>query len=562
MRICGIKITHDGGVALLADNQLVFSVEIEKLENNHRYQPIDYLERVAEILRRENVDPASVDRFVVDGWWSQAADGSTHVQSTAAGRTVDLAVAPYVDAGPERPPLARYTFRTPHLGFADLEYSSYHHATGHLLGCYCSSPFAKRCEDALILVWDGGMVPRLYEVTARTLSARPVGALLPMVGSVFGDFCGCFEPFFADRAGWSEEQDLFYDLSIAGKAMAYAGLGRVEENAFDYLDDIIDDLPGISTKSARVVANRITAERSGRFQGMSNADIICTFQAYLGRRLLDSLARLVGRHCPQGKPNLGMAGGCALNIKWNTAVRDSGIFSEIWVPPFPNDSGAAIGTAAAEMFCGKHARAFDWDVYRGPSVDTAIAPPDWISRPCDERGVAELLHAEGEPIVVLSGRAELGPRALGNRSILAPATDPVMKDRLNQMKGREGYRPVAPICLEHRAHELFDPGTPDPYMLFEHRARGDWARRIPAVVHLDGTARLQTVRPDGCCAARILSEYEKLSGIPVLCNTSANLNGSGFFPDPASAAKWGRTKYVWLDQTLYLNPRFEQARQP
>jgi carbamoyltransferase len=561
MLICGIKVSHDGGVALIDGNRLVFSVEVEKLDNNHRYHSIDYLDSVTEILRRENVDPADVDRFVIDGWWSQSQDGSTCVRSKARGRIVELAVAPYIDAGAARPCLERYSFRTEHFGFAKVEYSSYHHATGHLLGCYCSSPFAKRGEDALILVWDGGMVPRLYQVTARTLSVRPVGGLLPLVGNVFGDFCGCFEPFAPDRTGWTEEQDLYHRLSTAGKAMAYAALGQVEENAFSCLDEMTDDLPDISVDNAQILAQRVANDDTGRFRGMSSADIICTFQAYLGRRLLRSLVGLIARYFPREHPNLGMAGGCALNIKWNRMVRDSGIFGEVWVPPFPNDSGAAIGAASAEMFCHDQIPVFDWNVYCGPLVDTTIAPAGWSSRPCDERGVAEILHTQGEPVVVLSGRAELGPRALGNRSILAPATDPNMKDRLNRMKGRESYRPIAPICLESSAREIFDPGTPDPYMLFEHQVRGDWARRIPAVIHLDGTARLQTIEPDGCRAARILSEYELLSGIPVLCNTSANFNGCGFFPDLASAAKWGKTKYIWQDGTIYLSPLCEPASQ-
>jgi len=553
--ICGVKVSHDGGVALIDGNRLVFSVEVEKLDNNHRYHPLDYIERVAEVLRRENVDPCDVDRFVIDGWWSPSRDGSTCVHSRAGGRRVELAVAPYVDAGPVRHCLARYSFQTEHFKFAEVEYSSYHHATGHLLGCYCSSPFAKRGEDALILIWDGGMAPRLYQVTARTLSARPVGTLLPLIGNIFGDFCGCFEPFAVDQTDWTEDQSLYYRLATAGKAMAYAALGQVEENAFSYLDKVIDGLPRVSADNAEVIAQRVINDRADYLRGMSNADIVSTFQAYLGKRLLKSLAELVGRHFSREQPNLGMAGGCALNIKWNRAVRDSGMFREVWVPPFPNDSGAAIGAASAEMFCHDQVPAFDWDVYGGPLVDTTIQPAGWTSRPCSERGVAEILHTEGEPVVVLSGRAELGPRALGNRSILAPATEPYMKDRLNEMKGRESYRPIAPICLESSAHEIFDPGTPDPYMLFEHQVRGDWARRIPAVVHLDGTARLQTVKPDACRAARILAEYELLSGIPVLCNTSANFNGCGFFPDLASAAKWGKTKYIWADGTMYLNPQ-------
>jgi carbamoyltransferase len=165
------------------------------------------------------------------------------------------------------------------------------------------------------------------------------------------------------------------------------------------------------------------------------------------------------------------------------------------------------------------------------------------------------LHTENEPVVVLSGRAEIGPRALGNRSILAPATSQAMKDRLNLIKERAGYRPVAPICLTSRSAEVFEPGGADPYMLFEHRMRGDWAQRVPAIVHLDGTARLQTIdESSGSPTAGVLAEYAKLSGVPVLCNTSANLNGCGFFPDVASAARWGRTRYIGSDGTLFTNP--------
>ncbi|MEE3922504.1 carbamoyltransferase C-terminal domain-containing protein [Micromonospora sp. BRA006-A] len=149
--------------------------------------------------------------------------------------------------------------------------------------------------------------------------------------------------------------------------------------------------------------------------------------------------------------------------------------------------------------------------------------------------------------MVVDGRAELGPRALGHRSIIAPAHDPAMKDRLNEIKLRESYRPVAPICLEERAPEVFDPGTPDPYMLFEHHIRpgGGWRDRVPAVVHADGSARLQTVGPAHPLLFELLTAYERHSGIPVLCNTSANHPGRGFFPDAASAMRWGGVPRVW-----------------
>ncbi len=272
--------------------------------------------------------------------------------------------------------------------------------------------------------------------------------------------------------------------------------------------------------------------------------------------LADALARVLHERFRGRQPNLCLSGGCALNIKWNGMLRDSGMFAELWVPPFPNDSGAAIGAACCEMVRAGGARALDWNVYSGPALNSAELPAGWAERACDERQLAELLHRENEPVVVLHGRAELGPRALGNRSILAPATSPAMKDRLNDIKGRAAYRPVAPICLETRASEVFAPGGSDRYMVFEHRMRPGWAERVPAVVHLDGTARLQTIDPAaaGTASGRILREYERLSGIPVLCNTSANLGGHGFFADVATAARWGRTRYVWSDGTLYERP--------
>jgi predicted NodU family carbamoyl transferase len=138
-----------------------------------------------------------------------------------------------------------------------------------------------------------------------------------------------------------------------------------------------------------------------------------------------------------------MAGGCALNIKWNTMIRRSEIFEDVWIPPFPNDSGAAIGTAYCELFHQRHAPALNWNMYSGPRISTGNVPPGWRARPCAEHELAQLLHREGEPVVVLSGRAEIGPRALGNRSILAPATDAAMQDRLNIVKNRAAYRPAA-----------------------------------------------------------------------------------------------------------------------
>lgn len=545
MRICGIKASHDGGIAVIEDGRLLFSYEIEKLGNGERYSALGDLDRVTEILAAEGLEPSDIDQFVVDGWYSTDAGGEVAVALSAGGDPIQLRVAPYVETGGDA--LDRYAFGSPGLG----EYASYHHVANHLIGAYVSSPSAAKGEDAFVLVWDGIIPPRLYLVRAETREVLFLEVLMPVFGGSFAAFCARFEPFLRPFEDMTSEPAIRHHLSVAGKAMAYAAKGVVDTTTFGVFDGLMAELSDITVDRVGELGDRVAAEREQLFPGLSNADLIASYQAYLGQKLLDRLTSAVQRRFPGGGHNLVMGGGCALNIKWNTAIRASGVFRDVFIPPFPNDAGAAIGTAACEMFRNGHT-ALDWDVYRGPKIAVGTLPGGWRARSCDERELAELLHAEDEPVVVLSGRAELGPRALGNRSIIAPATSTQMKDRLNDIKNRASYRPVAPICLEDRAPEVFEPGTPDPYMIFEHRMRPGWAERVPAIVHLDGTARLQTIKStQDTATVRILMHYAELSGVPVLCNTSANLEGRGFFPDVESAAKWGGTKYIWSEGTLY-----------
>ena len=282
---------------------------------------------------------------------------------------------------------------------------------------------------------------------------------------------------------------------------------------------------------------------------MSDSTVLASIHAWLEVMLVGRLIVMQ----PPGAGPLCFTGGSALNIKWNSALRRAGY--DVWVPPFPNDCGNALGAACAEMVTLGGPLALKWDVYSGPSLLPSGKIDGWDISGCNPEKLGALLAADDTAVVaVLNGRAELGPRALGNRSLLAAATNPEMKSRLNTIKHREGWRPVAPICLESAAARIFDPGTPDPYMLFDHKVRAGWESHIPAVMHLDGTARLQTLTPEqNPVIARVLASYAEHSafGQPLLCNTSANLNGCGFFPDAASACRWGVVSRVWAEGVLY-----------
>lgn len=363
------------------------------------------------------------------------------------------------------------------------------------------------------------------------------------IGNIYTIFSQHFGPF---KVSGNFAKD---NLSVAGKVMAYIALGQTRRELFDIFDDIYANHYDAPMGFANIFANEFKKRIAG--MGYSDEDILQSFHVYLEELLVSKLEKKIQRF-PRGSRNLCFAGGCALNIKWNSALRSSGIFDEIFVPPFPNDSGSAIGVACLAMLRQGAHPALEWSVLGGPMIVANEPAEGWNSRECSVTELANLLYTTKEPVVFLNGRAELGPRALGNRSILADPTSPGMKDLLNQMKQRESYRPVSPICLEEKAKVYFDPGIKDPYMLFDHKVRLQFLDAIPAICHLDQTARLQTVNAEmNPVVAGLLSEYEQISGFPILCNTSANLNGSGFFPDVYSATLWNQTNYVWCEGMLY-----------
>jgi carbamoyltransferase len=562
--ICGLKLTHDGAVALLDGDNLIFSTEVEKRANNRRYSNITDLSSIIDILAEFGYRPQDIDEWVVDGW-----DGRTsyNLQIHNDGRSAIVPVGPYRESelfpDPFRPALSGVL----PIGDEDYRYTSYTHAAGHLASGYLSSPQAARGEPSFVLVWDGGLFPMLYWAEPGG-GVRPLGALFPMIGHAYAMAGLSFGPQRgASQATKSDE------LSVAGKLMAYIALGRIRQPVLEILRTSFRQIFESHSESATLYRKTIggygslyEASRPPVFElfrevrrqierlGVSDEDVLASVHQFISDLLVERLVARMRDWPVPGPWNLCFVGGCALNIKWNSALRALPEVRQMWVPPFPNDSGSAIGAAALGMIQHGGVRPISWRVRSGPHLGPAPkkAPPGWTATPAGAAEVAGILDRTGEPVVVLNGRAELGPRALGGRSILAAPTSAAMKDQLNRIKGREFYRPVAPICLLDQAPLIFDPGSPDPYMLFDHAVRPDWRQKIPAVVHLDGTARLQTVSPDDDpFLAAVLVEYQKLSGIPVLCNTSANHSGSGFFPDVDSALTWGKVNFVFASGVLY-----------
>jgi len=559
MTICGIKLTHDGGIALLKDEQLLFSIEVEKLDNNKRYSAVHDLGIIEDILRSAGYNVADIDHVVVDGWHGTGEQwkGRSLISIKNKEAALVYEVAPYNEEKLTDDLLQPFHFgQSLQIGNNSVPYTSYMHVTGHVLGAYASSPFAKNKESSYILCWDGGLYPRLYYYNAEKDKFHNLGHLFLFLGtvySIFGQYFGPYkkteEELYRDSLK-KEIEHYFGGYSTAGKIMSYLALGKRNDEIVAMLRKMHQELITISNTFEHDLARAVKKWASAA--GHADADVLMALHIYLESLLLGHLGRQLEKH-PDYTPNICLSGGCALNIKWNSAIRRSGLFREVWVPPFPNDAGSAIGTAVAHMYATSEQRYLEWSVFSGPPVKTGLSTNGWEQRACSIQELAGILYRTGEPVLFLNGRAELGPRALGNRSILAPATDPNMKQLLNEVKCRENFRPVAPICLEHRAQEIFDPGKPDPYMLFDHHVRPEWLSKVPAICHLDGSSRVETVNEAfNPPVFRLLQEYEKLSGIPLLCNTSANYNGSGFFPDIDSAARWGKLNFIWCDNIIYI----------
>jgi carbamoyltransferase len=251
-----------------------------------------------------------------------------------------------------------------------------------------------------------------------------------------------------------------------------------------------------------------------------------------------------------GETRLCLAGGVAMNSMANGEILRRTAVEKLYVPPMPGDNGTGIGAALWTVSRDPRVALPEFSVYSGRAyspgeVRRAIAGLDrerFVIREMDGqpllREVAERL-ARGQVVGWFEGGSESGRRALGHRSLLADPRDPEMRDHLNRdVKRREPFRPFAPVVLEARAGELFELPQSSPYMQIVARVRLDQRRELQAVTHIDGTARVQTVRADQQPRLHgLLEEFDRQAGVPVLLNTSFNGYGAPIVETPEDALR-------------------------
>lgn len=280
-----------------------------------------------------------------------------------------------------------------------------------------------------------------------------------------------------------------------------------------------------------------------------------------------------------GAKNLCIAGGVGLNCVANGRIAREAGFENVWIQPASGDDGIAIGCAYyGHLQLQKKERAFVMNhAYLGrpypdkeveAALNVGMTRLETTARRSDDVcSEAARLLSEGRVLGWFQGRSEFGPRALGNRSIIADPRTPEMKDTLNKrVKHRQAFRPFAPIVLAERANEIFEGDEDSPYMLIAKRVRPEWQNRIPAIVHVDGTARVQTVCPEtNERLYQLLKAFEALTGVPVLLNTSFNVKGEPIVETPRDAVECFLSTGIddlVLHDTLVAKTAFHRAVSP
>ena len=306
----------------------------------------------------------------------------------------------------------------------------------------------------------------------------------------------------------------------------------------------------------KVMTNQKFAELFGiprREENVKAEQIHYDIAASAQKVLEDIMLKMVNHvHKKTGMKNLCLGGGVTLNGVANYRILKEGPFESVHIPPSPGDGGSAIGCAQYLYYIHKkqrriivqdHAKRIQENVYVGPSfsndeiksfLEENNIDYEYLTREQLLQTTAKLI-SEQNVVGWYQGKIEWGPRALGNRSILADPRDSKMKDVLNEkIKHRELFRPFAPSILEEYASEYFDLTIPSPYMLFVAKVKKP--DKIPAVTHVDGTGRLQTVsREANPLYYDLINDFYKITGVPVVVNTSMNVRGEPIVNTPEQA---------------------------
>ena len=491
MKILSYNPGHDGAIAYLKDGNLMFSVEAEK-NSNYRYSPVsshDVFDALSELDEIPDV-------ICTGGWWPRE----------------EPLLGAHAYVGYRGVYKSDIILEKRRLIGKPIHYFSSSHERSHLLCAFGLSNLPEG-TPCYALLWEGA-IGAFYEIDSE-FNITLLADVLNEPGNRYTAIYGLADPTFPKNAPFSRFSD-------AGKLMALASFSN-RRTPFSEEEKLIDFL----LNSPHVQLNLYNDLVNSRYYNVGvNDPEFRNFAGIFSDKIFDIFYQFAKANMEKGMPLI-IGGGCGLNCDWNSKWKKSGLFSEIFVTPVANDSGSAIGTAIDAQLHFTGNPKIDWDVYSGLYFDSNCS---------FDMGQYDIYEANNEIIADMlandlilgwvNGKYEIGPRALGNRSILAAPFQDSTRIRLNEIKQREQFRPIAPVCLEEEAKKWFGCDQHSPHMLYTYIAKTD---ALVAVTHVNKSARLQTVSYNSNRNLyNLLIAFKERTGFGVLCNTSLNFNGRGF----------------------------------
>ncbi|MCE4948127.1 MULTISPECIES: carbamoyltransferase family protein [Streptomyces] len=473
--------SHDAAVAAVRDEELVFASHCERYSRRKNDPALAPAALSAALAHLDRVDDVVYYERPVLKRTRQLRSGQLNLAADPIG-------------------LRGYLRRFPQLRRARVHIVDHHRS--HAAGGYYTSGLA----EAAVVVVDG-----IGEWNTVSLW-HGRGDRLDRVATVnYPHSIGLLYSAFTQRTGFKPNEEEYIMMGLA----AYGTPDLADLIRNDFVER--DDWPHF--RLTRSVHRGIADWRPE----LTDRATLAASAQEVTERLLDGLFAWAAKET--GSRNLVYSGGVALNCAYNARLARTGLFDTIWIMPSPGDAGSSAGSALAHL--GRHVR------WPGPYLGHDIG-----REPDLEEVLAALVR--GEVVAVAHGRAEFGPRALGNRSLLADPRPPTAKRRVNAIKRREPFRPFAPVVLEEHAHAHFDLPVPtSPYMQFVARAHDPEAHL--AVCHVDGTSRVQTVNAgQNPFLHRLLRRFHEETGCPMLLNTSLNIKGEPLVNTTEDAIRFGK----------------------
>ncbi len=524
MRVLGINaVFHDPAAAVVVDGEIVAAAEEERFSRRkHGKRPVPFSawelpEASARwCLSRAGLRPEDVDAVA----YSFDPERSLPADELGLNDPWDWLRVEYARRAPQFLAAA-----LPGLDPQRVVFVAHHVA--HAASAALAAPVAYGQGDCAVLVLDGR-----GEQASHLAGRYRDGHLDVLATQRLPHSLGLLYEELTEHLGFLRSSDEYKVMALASYGTPRF-LGQLREAVRTTGDG------GFQVSSVDLTA-LAPARRAEQEMRPEHADLAASVQVRLEEVILE-LARWL--HDAAGGPrSVAVAGGVGLNCVANARLAVEGPYETVWVQPAAGDAGTALGAALhVASLSGKPVvpmpgadlgRGFD-DAELEAALHRARLP---YSRPPSIAATAAQVLAGNGVVAWFQGRSEYGPRALGHRSLLAHPGDAGNTERLNEVKGREQFRPIAPMVLAGRAAELFEGVLPSPYMLFVHRVRDGWRERIPAVVHVDGTARIQTVDPAvEPLVAELLTEFERRTGLPVVVNTSLNTAGRPMVDSPVEA---------------------------